>query len=263
MRAARSRLKCRWWKRSMMLLSYHQKIAIIALLMCLTGCVTASGNTQASTQAFSLPPLTDFTKTPPPPPLPSQSEVAAKCKISKLTGKKFLDMIHAIFLHGDVSDVKFIEQTLQTKFLREEITGDKNPYDRNYTYFAYDVLGTPLFINLYLIYRAHIDGKSIEPQFLGGHLYISYEDYGSTKFRICNHPTKFQLNDAFGGSYYEDAQFMGSEGEMAVVKDSDESAKNGNIVVLSYNFMKQDGAVITVSINNINLHKDVPPHRLQ
>jgi hypothetical protein len=51
------------------------------------------------------------------------------CSKAKLTGKQFLDMFHAIAMHGDLSDIPFIEKTLQMKITRTSNAGAWSVYE--------------------------------------------------------------------------------------------------------------------------------------
>ncbi len=63
--------------------------------------------------AWAQPPAQQLT---PPGTAPSDSAQPAYCKQSTLTGPKFLDLLHAIIKHGDLTDITFLQNTLGTKF---------------------------------------------------------------------------------------------------------------------------------------------------
>ncbi len=52
--------------------------------------------------------------------LSSASDPKARCRTSSLTQEKFLELVHAIVEHGDLTDKAYIEITLQIKFGPEE-----------------------------------------------------------------------------------------------------------------------------------------------
>jgi hypothetical protein len=56
-----------------------------------------------------------------------------QCSQAKLTQEKFLDMLYAIAMHGDMTDVPFLEKTLELKFTLKGKQGtEKNPDQRSY-----------------------------------------------------------------------------------------------------------------------------------
>lgn len=70
----------------------------LTMMLC-TGAASAEDAPPSATAEWPLPPKPD-------------------CKKTALTKEKFLEMVKAIATHGDLSDVAFIEKTLQVKFKR-------------------------------------------------------------------------------------------------------------------------------------------------
>ncbi len=74
-----------------------------------------------------------------------------KCEGITLTGEKFLDMFHSIAMHGDLTDVPFIEKTLKTK-LKGTSTDDedeKHYHNKSGRFTGKAVLGAPMDIQLF------------------------------------------------------------------------------------------------------------------
>jgi len=65
----------------------------------------------------------------------------SKCGESSLTQEKFLNMVHEIAMHGDLTDVAFIEKRLQLKFTPEIRSGYvEERYKDNHSYMAFTSL---------------------------------------------------------------------------------------------------------------------------
>lgn len=80
------------------------------------------------------------------------------CSKATITGAQFLDMIHAVATHGDLTDSSFIEKTMQIKFDVKEVISDPGS-TRSYrynVYSAYSVHGLPVSISL----RVDMDKKN-------------------------------------------------------------------------------------------------------
>lgn len=85
-----------------------------------------------------------------------------KCWGSSLSDKKFLDILQAIIMHADLSDISFLEKTLQTKFeARHSGITDYSPdnymHDR---YTANTMLGAPVHLVISVNWKKDAQGNS-------------------------------------------------------------------------------------------------------
>ena len=72
------------------------------------------------------------------------------CSQYKLTADKFLDAFHAIAMHGDLTDVAFIEKTLQTKF-EVEYSDREDKHNHKYKrafYTGKSMFDAPIYVRL-------------------------------------------------------------------------------------------------------------------
>ncbi len=136
-------------------------ITLIMLAGCLYApCVWALGDTEA--QKDSVPKVEAVKDAAP----SAEKKADAKCEGITLTGEKFLDMFHAIYMHGDLTDAPFIEKTLQTEF-DVKYHNNQDSKNHNYkraTYSTKSILGAP--IEMTLAFDVERDPK-IENNFIG------------------------------------------------------------------------------------------------
>jgi hypothetical protein len=67
-----------------------------------------------------------------------------QCKETSLNGDRFLEMFHAIVMHGNMRDIPFIEKTLQVKF---EVTKESESAHRTH-YSVKSILNAPIKVDL-------------------------------------------------------------------------------------------------------------------
>ena len=80
----------------------------------------------------------------------AEKKADPKCEGITLTGEKFLDLFHAIAMRGDLTDVPFIEKTLETKFdvkYSDGVDARQHHYKRA-TYNSKIFFGAPMDISL-------------------------------------------------------------------------------------------------------------------
>jgi hypothetical protein len=71
------------------------------------------------------------------------------CKKFTLTDAQFLDMLHAIVNHGDVTDIAFMEKTLGTKLSQVPTYREDGKPDPDETYYRNDhLLGSPIPVEI-------------------------------------------------------------------------------------------------------------------
>lgn len=79
----------------------------------------------------------------------AEKKADPKCEGITLTGEKFLDMFYAIAMHGDLTDVPFIEKTLETKFevKYHELSSQQNYNYKRAEYSTKTILGAPIEVS--------------------------------------------------------------------------------------------------------------------
>src|ERR1700692_1448615 len=92
---------------------------------------------------------------PPPPRVPQGAihQVPSYCQRSTLTGFQFLQLIHTIIAHGDLTDIKFLEKTLGTKFSTSHGWSEKGTPDPQILFLDSErTLGNPISVHIIIIY---------------------------------------------------------------------------------------------------------------
>lgn len=81
---------------------------------------------------------------------PLLEKLNPKCIGTNITGEKFLDMFYAIAMHGDLTDVPFIEKTLETKFDVKYFNSDdgKGHKYKRAQYYKKSLFNGPMWVTL-------------------------------------------------------------------------------------------------------------------
>ena len=83
-------------------------------------------------------------------PVPPRQRPPVDCSKATITGAQLLDKIHAIAMHGDLTDIPFIERTLETKFeVKHESfdVGKEKPVRRD-VYSSNFLFGLPIRVSV-------------------------------------------------------------------------------------------------------------------
>jgi hypothetical protein len=180
-----------------------------------------------------------------------------ECSKSVLTQEKFLDMLHTIVLHGDLTDVAFIEKTLQMKLKLQDIpTGaplvDSNPDSR--VYITESLLKTWINVVLRTSFNSSDYNSGKEPAHANeGSIEFSNLTKAFSDFRNCGYLKKDQLNQEFGQGFAEDNDPSHQTG---ACKDLGKMSKYAPITI-SYEF-NNDGAIKDLTISQFTTGVDSP-----
>jgi hypothetical protein len=131
--------------------------------------------------------------------LSSTANPKARCKQSELTQETFLEMVHAIVEHGDLTDKAFIEKTLQITFgpKHESFVASHTPdAGLYYTDMPSTMRDAPIKVNLYL--GGLDEDKTGKPE-LSEELTLDNLNMVGAVFRNCQYLTKKQFQQNFPG----------------------------------------------------------------
>ena len=185
---------------------------------------------------------------------PADSDLAAKCRTSELTQEKLLAMLHTIVMHGDLTDVAFIEATLQTKLQLQEPggpIGDPNPDAKIYT--TSSILGSPILVRLSVSFNSNDYPSGKEPDHKREGL-LTFQGLNriGVDFHDCKYLTTEAFNQTFGGKFSEshnsNERVVRWIGDGRACKESASTGKYAptNIV---YFFKSADRAITEVNIS--------------
>jgi len=187
-----------------------------------------------------------FPPPPPPPPIPSNfavppaSDTNAKCRQSELTQDKFLDMLRAIAMRGDLTDSAFLEKTLQVKF--KHLQGDAGIPGRQV--YTADFLQGPS-ITVFLDFNSY-HRKHEKPEWVTlGRLGFGLLDMAAINFHDCGVLTAEELTKKFGGAFIETkisgCKQLDKVGNYAPISIFYKSSRNGviNIIDIENSFVEQ------------------------
>jgi len=165
------------------------------------------------------------------------------CKKSALTQEKFVEMMHAIITHGDLTDIAFIEKTLEVKF-KEIADPDLKGFHNAH------IPGTQIFVVL-----------SLPPE--RTELDFHHLDKIVANFQDCGYLTKEKFNQVFGGSFNEDAITLDSNsgGRMHMsgfLIDASQDMKGKNDTIMSVRYMRKDKSSIISSAKIWQRHEPLP-----
>ena len=157
---------------------------------------------------------------------PEPPSLPAYCQNSTLTGLKFLQLIHTIIAHGDLTDIPFLEKTLGTKFSSSygypaEVTPDKQILQLN----SEQTLGNPIPVHI-IIYYAKSDQLRMH-QIAG----LGFGDQ-STFITDCFHFSPSDISSYFGGGFYR-KMFFGSPISIYYQENSS-PGKNGSKIYIAF-----------------------------
>jgi len=168
--------------------------------------------------------------------LSSTSDPNARCGKSTLTQEKFVGMLRAIAMHGDLTDKAFIEKTLGIKF-KEEDPEWKGIYN------ADPIPGTQIRVALY---------------FLSGKKELDFDDLGksASNFQDCGYLTKETFNQVFGGAFEESEMPLESRSGGGMMHLSgflysasqDMKGKNNTIITVGYTKVDKSNIISSAKI---------------
>lgn len=179
----------------------------------------------------------------------AEKKADPKCEGITLTGEKFLDMIYAIAMHGDLTDVPFIEKTLETKF---EVKHSEYDGADGYVYRHTDYVGKDLFgadLNVSLKFIEYSQKPRTEPKRkinLSKSAMLHFEAYGQVW--PCFNVTVNQFAEKFGGSFGDD--FMPADGMIITSgKYLEGVSKDGSELKVYYNRNRNSTIIVAPLID--------------
>lgn len=139
-----------------------------------------------------------------------QTKVAAaskECTNTALTKEKFLEMVKAIIQHGDLSDVPFIEKTLQMKFEWHRTWEARNQNER-YEFFS--LQGSKIRVRLRVNPHYRNNGSEIEPKWMAAGT-LEFQDIvgGGMVSPGCSPLTKDLIEHEFVGKDFSETEMTG------------------------------------------------------
>jgi hypothetical protein len=177
---------------------------------------------------------------------PAPLRSTAYCKQSTLTGVYFLRLIKTIVAHGNLTDVPFIENTLNAKFALSyyATTPDGKPDTEALFYHANGIFGSPITDALW------IDGSK-ELQLRSGRIALmsidaqSLPDLNSNFMRDCLHIPISSFYSFFGGHFFGGI----INGRGAATRQITIVGKNQSIMSLNIGYDPEDSLVDHVGID--------------
>jgi len=215
---------------------------------------------------------------------PQQKMPSTICGQTALTQEAFLDMVHAIAMHGDLTDVPFVEKTLQTKLVLKSYPPisshgsdpdskkkpqpkvppgpasvylrDSNPDRRTYWVLLDDRIGVSLDVS----FNAAEYEKGKEPaRKKTGHIDFSFPQKRDSGSQACWYLKNDQLKQTFGGGVAERISQQPEKyvryGNVTACKEFPAVEKNLPLS-LTYFFDKDSKDVFSVLLS----HRDFSDH---
>jgi len=173
--------------------------------------------------------------------LSSSQGTNSNCSQSQLTQDQFIDVVRAIAMHGDLTDVAFIEKTLQVKLMPQTLSEyEKEHYPDGRHYLVDSVLGSRMRFDLGVGFNSNEHDWDKEPK----------ENERSTlrffvvqnAFHDCKSLTPEHFNSRFGGNF-----FNGPAGTLPLNPQTGEMSSGGALQGGSQNFAGKDGTKMNVS----------------
>jgi hypothetical protein len=165
------------------------------------------------------------------------------CSKSVLTSEKFLELFYTIAMHGDLTDIPFIEKTLQVKLTHKYAMEGGKPNPHRIIYGAANILGAPLYAGL----DVTVDhDQQIAREDIG---IIRFGDLSKDSFFIkCLHISSLELSKYFGGHFHE-VPNPDSFISIGAGKQLGKIGKNGSKISVGYSYNTDDNIVDGISIH--------------
>ena len=154
-----------------------------------------------------------------------------KCEGITLTGEKFLDLFHTIAMHGDLTDVPFIEKTLETKF-EVKTSGGRAHYTSKVLF------GAPMHTELVFDVERNPSDKVY---------FIARMDFDANIYQ-CFGIAAQQFKDKFGGPFFPSSTSHG--GSLASFSRTIENVgKDGTKITVTYMYNSKNQTSYVYSFN--------------
>jgi hypothetical protein len=197
----------------------------------------AAHPTQAQPLASPLSPEIPISGTP----QPVVHQATDYCKSSTLSSATFLNLIHTIVAHGDLTDVAFIEKTLGAKFnFDQDWSWDRTAVPNVLHLRSDEVLGSPITATLAI--------SKIKSQQLNGGYIAAISMHGPPNFiSDCFHIPIHYFSSAFDDNFVFRPTGEGVPSGM-YTQLKGVFGKNGSQMIVSFSFEFKDNIVDSVAI---------------